>query len=81
MEIVKKKVNWVHLDYKETKSLNSSNHMPLMKKTLELIDVNVAVSKVAANSYQEVFNLKEDVKVIHNIIQSDLIKGKGSSIC
>lgn len=50
--------------------------MPLMKKTLELIDVNVAVSKVAANSYQEVFNLKEDVKVIHNIIQSDLIKEK-----
>ena len=71
-----KKVNWVHLDYKKQNC--SSNHMPLMKKTLELIDVNVAVSKVAANSYQEVFNLKEDVKVIHNIIQSDLIKEKAA---
>ena len=69
-----KKVNWVHLDYK--KQNFSSNHMPLMKKMLELIDVNVAVSKVAAQSYQEVFDLKEDVKVIHNIIQSDLIKEK-----
>ena len=63
-----KKVNWVHLDYK--KQNFSSNHMPLMKKMLELIDVNVAVSKVAAQSYQEVFDLKEDVKVIHNIIHN-----------
>ena len=47
-----KKVNWVHLDYK--KQNFSSNHMPLMKKMLELIDVNVAVSKVAHKSYQEV---------------------------
>ncbi len=72
----RKKVNWIHLDYK--KQNFSSNHMPLMKKMLELIDVNVAVSKVAAQSYQEVFDLKEDVKVIHNIIQSDLIKEKSA---
>ncbi len=71
-----KKVNWVHLDYK--KQNFSSNHMPLMKQTLNAIDVNVAVSKVAAQSYQEVFDLKEDVKVIHNIIQSDLIKEKAA---
>ena len=69
-----KKVNWVHLDYK--KQNFSSNHMPLMEKTLNLIDVNVAVSQVAAQSYQEVFNLKQNVLVIHNIIQSELIRSK-----
>ena len=69
-----KKVNWVHLDYK--KQNFSSNHMPLMKKTLNSIDINVAVSEVAAQSYEEVFNLKQKVLVIHNIIQSDLIRNK-----
>ena len=69
-----KKVNWVHLDYK--KQNFSSNHMPLMKKTLNLIDINVAVSEVAAQSYEEVFNLKQKVLVVHNIIQSDLIRNK-----
>ena len=69
-----KKVNWVHLDYK--KQNFSSNHMPLMKKTLNLIDINVAVSEVAAQSYEEVFNLKQKVLVVHNIIQSDVIRNK-----
>ncbi len=69
-----KKVNWIHSDYK--KQNFSSNHMPLMKKTLESIDINIAVSKIVAKSYKEVFSLKDDVKVIHNIIQSDLIKEK-----
>lgn len=48
--------------------------MPLLKKTLSLMDEQVAVSKVAAASYQEVFELSKPVKVIHNIIQEDLIK-------
>ncbi|WP_238698344.1 glycosyltransferase [Turicibacter sanguinis] len=70
----KKKVNWVHLDYKVQNF--SSNYMPLLKKTLSLMDEQVAVSKVAAASYQEVFELSKPVKVIHNIIQEDLIKQK-----
>ncbi|MDB8541813.1 glycosyltransferase [Turicibacter sanguinis] len=70
----KKKVNWVHLDYKVQNF--SSNYMPLLKKTLSLMDEQVAVSKVAAASYQEVFELSNPVKVIHNIIQEDLIKQK-----
>ena len=40
------------------------------------MDEQVAVSKVAAASYQEVFELSKPVKVIHNIIQEDLIKQK-----
>lgn len=70
----RKKVNWVHLDYKVQNY--SANYMPLLKKTLNLIDEQVAVSKVAANSYQEVFELESSVKVIHNIIQEELIKQK-----
>ena len=71
-----KKVNWVHSDYKQQNS--SSNHMSLMKKTLQQIDVNVAVSKVAAQSYQELFGLQDEIKVIHNIIHFDLIKEKAA---
>lgn len=70
----RKKVNWIHLDYK--KQNFSANHMPLMKRTLQLIDENVAVSKVAAKSYQEVFNLEQEVQVIHNVIQAEMIKEK-----
>lgn len=69
-----KKVNWIHSDYKSKNF--SANHMPLMKRTLRLIDKNVAVSKVAAKSYQEVFGLEQEVKVIHNVIQAEMIKEK-----
>lgn len=70
----KKKINWVHLDYKVQNY--SANHMGLMKRTLKLIDKNVAVSKVAASSYQEVFELENEVDVIHNIIRIDDIIAK-----
>lgn len=69
-----KKVNWIHLDYKVQNY--SSNYMPLLKKTLAFIDEQVAVSQVAAKSYEEVFELKKPVRVIHNIIQQDVIKEK-----
>ena len=45
----RKKVNWTHLDYKVQNY--SSNYMPLLRKTLKLMDEQVAVSKVAAQSY------------------------------
>lgn len=70
----RKKVNWVHLDYKVQNY--SSNYMPLLRKTLKLMDEQVAVSKVAAKSYEEVFLLEKPVTVIHNIIQQEMIKSK-----
>lgn len=70
----RKKINWIHSDYKRKNF--STNHMPLMNKVLHLIDENVAVSKVAAKSYQEVFGLDPEVKVIHNVIQTQMIKEK-----
>ena len=40
------------------------------------MDEQVAVSKVAAQSYEEVFLLEKPVTVIHNIIQQEMIKSK-----
>lgn len=74
----RKKVNWIHLDYKVQNY--SSNYMPLLKKTLAFIDEQVAVSQVAAKSYEEVFELKKPVRVIHNIIQQDVIKEKYNAL-
>ncbi|MGL4337620.1 MAG: glycosyltransferase [Turicibacter sp.] len=73
-----KKVNWVHLDYKVQNF--SGNHMPLLKKSLKFMDEQVAVSKVAASSYQEVFELAEPVKVIHNIINVQDVKTKFNEV-
>ncbi len=65
-----KKINWIHADYKV------KNYSPLYNrvliKTLNQFDHHIAVSKVAAASYQEVYQLNH-VGCIHNFIQVDEI--------
>lgn len=68
----RKKVNWVHVDYKIHNY--SSNHMGLMKRALNKIDVHVAQSQDAANSYQEVFEINQPFKVIYNCIDIEKIQ-------
>lgn len=70
----KKKINWVHVDYKVMNY--SKNYMSLLKTLLPRFDAQVAVSKQAASSYEEVFELKEKVQVIHNVIKDDVILDK-----
>lgn len=70
----KKKINWVHVDYKQNNY--SSNHMKLVKEALNNIDVNVTISKEAASSYKEVFGLNEDLLIIHNFIDEKDIEEK-----
>ena len=68
------KINWIHADYKVKNY--ASNYMNLMPKVLSYFDYHVAVSKVAARSFEEIFKLKNKVLVIHNIIESiDIING------
>ena len=71
----KRKLNWVHVDYKVQNY--SKHHMALMKKALSKIDLNVACSKVVESSYKEVFGI-DDVITIHNMIDEETIKEKAS---
>lgn len=71
-----KKVNWVHVDYKVHNY--SSNHMELMKNALSMIDVHVAQSIDAANSYKEVFGLNQEFHIINNCIDIEKIKNQAS---
>lgn len=71
----KKKINWIHADYKVKNY--AENYMYSMKKFLKYFDAQVAVSNVAANSYKEIFELDE-VKTIHNMMETEkiLVKAK-----
>lgn len=66
----KKKINWIHADYKVKNY--AENYMHSMKKFLKCFDEHVAVSNVAANSYKEIFELDE-VKTIHNMMETKKI--------
>jgi len=67
----KKKINWVQTDYKVRNF--SKNHMPLLKKALKYIDVNIASSNVSRDSYKEVFEI-DNVITIHNLMNVNKIK-------
>ncbi|MBR5291055.1 MAG: glycosyltransferase [Erysipelotrichaceae bacterium] len=68
-----KKINWVHADYKVKNY--AENYMHSMKKFLKRFDYHVAVSNVAAKSFEEIFELPE-VKTIHNLMQVEQMKEK-----
>ena len=67
----KKKYNWVQVDYKEHNY--SKNYMPLVKKALKFIDLNLACSRQVCESYKEVFDI-EHVEVLHNLMDCDRIR-------
>ena len=72
------KINWIHADYKVKNY--AKNYMSYMKTILNKFTYNVAVSKVAARSFEEVFELDEEVIVIHNIIEYQEIINKSKEI-
>lgn len=65
-----KKINWIHSDY-SIKNY-AANYMETMKLVLKEFDYNVAVSKKAADSFKDIFELDE-VLTIHNILETDKI--------
>ena len=67
----KRKINWVLTDYSICNY--SSNHMGLVKRALQKIDLNVADSEQALIAYQTVFRVRNGV-AIHNLMDVDLVK-------
>ncbi len=67
----KKKINWVLTDYSVRNY--SSNHMPLVKRALAKIDLNIADSEQAMTAYKTVFRVRNGV-AIHNLMDVDLVK-------
>ena len=79
----KRKINWVLTDYSVCNY--SHNHMPLVKKALEQIDLNIADSEKALIAYETVFHVSNGV-AIHNLMDTDRIRrcleaDDGSEIC
>ena len=66
----KRKINWVLTDYSVCNY--SRNHMPLVKKALEEIDLNIADSEKALIAYETVFHVSNGV-TIHNLMDIDRI--------
>ena len=67
----KKKINWVLTDYSVCNY--SRNHMPLVKKALAHIDLNIADSEQAKIAYETVFRVSNGI-TIHNLMDVDRIK-------
>lgn len=73
----KRKLNWIQVDYKE--SNYSKHHMKLMKKALNSIDMNIACSNTACESYKTLFGVNR-ITVIHNLINESMIKDLSSKV-
>ncbi len=61
----KRKINWVLTDYSVCNY--SKNYMPILKQSLQRIDLNIADSKEALAAYESVFGVSGG-KVIHNLM-------------
>lgn len=73
-----RKLNWVQVDYGQQNY--SKNHMPLMIKTLQSIDMNIACSKEVEASYRTLFKT-DKIQVIHNFIDDLNIKKLAHEAC
>jgi len=67
----KRKINWVLTDYSICNY--SRNHMGLVQKALERIDLNVADSPQALKAYQQVFGITNGI-AIHNLMDIQKVK-------
>lgn len=73
----RKKINWIHSDYKVMNY--SKNYMRTMVDTFRKFDINVAVSKVAMESFKEIFKV-DNIVTVHNILNVERIKSKMNDI-
>ncbi|NCB33819.1 MAG: glycosyltransferase, partial [Erysipelotrichia bacterium] len=67
----KRKINWVLTDYSVCNY--SQNHMPLVKRALSQIDLNIADSQQALDAYESVFNITNGI-AIHNLMDISKVK-------
>jgi glycosyltransferase involved in cell wall biosynthesis len=74
----KRKINWIHIDYS---AINySSHHMNIMHKSLEKIDLNIAVSKRSMEAFRTLFNVQNIVSV-RNLMDLTGLKDKSLVPC
>lgn len=67
------KINWIHSDYKV---MNYSKHyIGTMSRIFSKFNMNVAVSRVAMESFKEIFGI-DRIMVIHNVLNVEEIKWK-----
>ena len=66
----RKKINWVLTDYSVCNY--SSNHMTLVKRALQQIDLNVADSQQALIAYETVFHVRNGM-MIHNLMDVNTV--------
>ncbi len=66
----KRKLNWVLTDYSVCNY--SKNHMPLVKRALSKIDLNIADSEHALIAYETVFHVRNGI-TIHNLMDTERI--------
>lgn len=72
----KKKVHWLHYEYKKTNP--NKKYDKLFKKVLPNFDEIVAVSDNVKKYFNDIYNLGDKVKVIYNIVDQEKIKIKSS---
>ena len=72
----KKKVHWLHYEYKKTSP--NKNYDRLFKKILPKFDKIVAVSKGVEDAFNDIYNLEELTSVITNLIDTNKIKNKAA---
>lgn len=74
----KRKLNWIHVDYSAQNY--SAHHMSLMKRSLEKIDFNIAVSLKAAQAFKDLFGTA-NIATINNPIDIEALKKASMEPC
>jgi len=74
----KRKINWIHIDYS---AINySSHHMNIMHKSLDKMDLNIAVSQRSMEAFKNLFKVKNIVSV-RNLMDISGLKDKALIPC
>jgi glycosyltransferase involved in cell wall biosynthesis len=74
----KRKINWIHIDYS---AINySSHHMNIMHKSLDKMDLNIAVSQRSMEAFKNLFKVQNIVSV-RNLMDISGLKDKSLIPC
>lgn len=70
----KRKIHWLHYEYKKTNP--NAKYDKLFKKILPCFDQIIAVSEGVKSAFNDIYNLENKTKVIHNLIDTNKIINK-----
>ncbi len=75
----KKKVHWLHYEYKKTNP--NEKYDALFKRVFQLFDEIVAVSNGVMEAFNALYNLEEKTHVIFNLVDTNKIMEKSREKC